>query len=491
MVGSGPRIGVASIFQETNTFSPKPTGWEDFTVLVGEEAAEAFEGTNTEFAGVMAELDRLGAEAIPLVSAYSHPSGHVTEQAFRRLVGLLDSGLGQAGRLDGLVMALHGAMASESVFDADSALIEVARSWMGAAPVGVSLDLHANVTARMVDLADVVVGYHTEPHVDMGSTGARIARLLTATVRHEISPAMSLAKRALLIPAEGMRTDLGPMSEVRELADQLTVGRVLDISLFPVQPWLDVPELGLGVLVVTDDGADGDGASLLAEELAYEVWRRRGRMTTPRIMTPSAAFATARLSSTRPFVMAHTADCPTAGASGDDPIMVTEAASYGSDLTVMHSLLDPQAARRCAEAVGDTVRLEVGGAFNPAARRVILEGTVAGAGAGSYRLTGRSFTGKEVSMGEWAVVTSGSHHLLISSRTSITADPSTWRHAGLEPDLSDVVVVRSCSDYRPNFAASAPEAITLDLPGASTPRLESLRFQHVPRPIYPIDPVLI
>lgn len=81
MVGPGPRIGVASIFQETNTFSPKPTGWEDFTVLVGEEAAEAFKGTNTEFAGVMAELDRLGAEAIPLVSAYSHPSGHVTEQA--------------------------------------------------------------------------------------------------------------------------------------------------------------------------------------------------------------------------------------------------------------------------------------------------------------------------------------------------------------------------------------------------------------------------
>ena len=489
MVRSSPRIGIASVFQETNTFSPKPTGWEDFTVLFGEETVQAFAGTNTEFAGALAELERLGAEPIPLISAYSLPSGRVRVETFHRLVGLLDSALEQAGQLDGLVLALHGSMTAESRFDADSTLIEVARRWMGTAPVGVCLDLHANVTSRMVELADVMVGYHTEPHVDMGSTGERIARLVAATVRSEVSPAMALAKRSLLIPAEGMRTDLGPMSEVRDLADRMTVDRVLDLSLFPVQPWLDVPELGLGVLAVTDD--DPDGAALLAEELAYEVWRRRGRMTTPRIMTPSAAFATARLSSTRPFLMAHTADCPTAGASGDDPVMVTEAASYGADLIVMHSVLDPEAARRCARAVGTRVRMEVGAGFNPAARPVRVEGLVTGAGAGSYRLTGRSFTGKEVSMGEWAVITSGRHHLLISSRPSLTYDPSTWRHAGLDPDRPDVLVVRSCSDYRANFPCSAPEAITLDLPGASTPRLESLRFEHAPRPLYPLDPVLI
>ena len=489
MVRSSPRIGIASVFQETNTFSPKPTGWEDFTVLFGEETVQAFAGTNTEFGGALAELERLGAEPIPLISAYSLPSGRVRVGTFHRLVGLLDSALEQAGQLDGLVLALHGSMTAESRFDADSTLIEVARRWMGTAPVGVCLDLHANVTSRMVELADVMVGYHTEPHVDMGSTGERIARLVAATVRSEVSPAMALAKRSLLIPAEGMRTDLGPMSEVRDLADRMTVDRVLDLSLFPVQPWLDVPELGLGVLAVTDD--DPVGAALLAEELAYEVWRRRGRMTTPRIMTPSAAFATARLSSTRPFLMAHTADCPTAGASGDDPIMVTEAASYGADLTVMHSVLDPEAARRCARAVGTRVRMEVGAGFNPAARPVRVEGLVTGAGAGSYRLTGRSFTGKEVSMGEWAVITSGRHHLLISSRPSLTYDPSTWRHAGLDPDRTDVLVVRSCSDYRANFPCSAPEAITLDLPGASTPRLESLRFEHAPRPLYPLDPVLI
>ena len=486
---SGPRIGVASVFQETNTFSPRPTGLEDFTILVGEEELEALRGTYSEFSGAMAELERLGVEPVPLMAAWALPSGTVSEPTFRHLSELLDTSLGNAGALDGLVLSLHGSMVSETRFDADSALIEVARRRLGNTPVGVCLDLHANVTTRMVDLADVMVGYHTEPHVDMGETGERIARLLASTVRNEATPAMGLAKRSLLIPAEGMRTDMGPMSEVRERADRMTGGPVLDISIFPVQPWLDVPELGLAALVVTDN--DQETADRLAEEFAFEVWRRRGRLTTPRLMTPSVAFAAARLSSTRPFLMAHTADCPTAGASGDDPVLVAEAARYGSDLTVMHTVLDPEAARYCLDALGTEVRIEVGAGYNPAARPVTVEGTVTAAGAGSYRMTGRSFTGREVSMGHWGVVTSGLHHLLITSRPAVTADPATWRHAGLEPDRTDVLVVRSCSDYRANFQSSVPEAITLDLPGASTPRLESLSFEHAPRPLYPLDPTLL
>lgn len=489
MNGATPRIGIASVFQETNTFSPRTTGWGDFTVLVGREALDVLGGTYSEFSGAAAELVRLGVEPVPLMSAWSLPSGPVTEGTFDRLSELLDSSIRQAGGLDGLVLSLHGAMVSESHFDADSVLIETARHRVGQTPVGVCLDLHANLTARMVELADAMVTYHTEPHVDMGSTGERIARLVAATVRGEISPAMALAKRPLLIPAEGMRTDVGPMSEVRKLADQKTQPPVLDISISPVQPWLDVPELGLGVLVVTDD--DRKGASRLAEQFADEVWLRRTRMTTPRIMAPAAAFATARQSRTRPFVMAHTADCPTAGATGDDAVMVNEAAEHGSDLVVMHTVLDPEAARRCRRSVGRRLRIQVGATFNPDARPVTVGGVVTAAGAGRYRMTGRSHTGREVSMGEWGVITSGLHHLLVTSLPAITADPATWRHADLDPDRADILVVRSCSDYRANFPSAAPEAINLDLPGASTPKLESLHFEHAPRPLYPLDPVLI
>lgn len=480
-----PRIGVASLVQETNTFSPKQTVREDYTVLVGEDAFRSLAGTNTEFAGAIVGLEELGAEPVPLLAAWALPSGRVTEETFEYLAGLLDGELARALPLDGLVLSLHGAMVAGTTFDADAALIEVARCRIGSVPLGVCLDLHANVTERMVELADIMVGYHTEPHVDMASTGARIARLVVNTVRDEIAPTVALAKRPMLVPAEGMRTDNGPMSEVRGLADSRTSGPVLDVSLFPVQPWLDVPELGLGVLAVTD--GDPAGAGSLAEELAGEVWDRRDRMTTPRLMRPEAAFGAARESDCRPFIMAHTADCPTAGAPGDDPVMATGAARHAPDLVVLHSILDPEAARRCGSNVGERVRLPVGGVFERSVVPVEVEGTVTAAGSGAYRLTGRSFTGREVSMGEWAVITTGNHHMLVSSAPSITADPATWRHAGLEPDRADVLIVRSCSDYRANFPGSAPEAVTLDLPGPSTPRLEGLEFRHAPRPLYPHD----
>ena len=481
----GPRIGVASLVQETNTFSPKPTVREDYTILAGEDALGTLAGTNTEFAGAVAQLDEMRAEVVPLLAGWALPSGRVTDETFEYLTGLLDRELHRARPLDGLVLSLHGAMVAGSIFDADAALIEVARRRIGSVPLGVCLDLHANVTERMVELADTMVGYHTEPHIDMASTGERIARLVVRTVRGEVVPAMALAKRPMLVPAEGMRTDIGPMSEVRSGADSRTSGSVLDVSLFPVQPWLDVPELGLGVLVVTD--GDLTGARTLAEQLADEVWRRRDRMTTPRLMAPGEAFRAVRESDCRPFVMAHTADCPTAGAPGDDPVMVTEAARHAPDLVVLHSVLDPDASRRCRNEVGRSVRLSVGGVFTSSAVPVEVEGVVTAAGSGAYRLTGESFTGREVSMGEWAVITTGSHHLLVSSSPSITADPATWRHAGLEPDRADVLIVRSCSDYRANFPGSAPEAVTLDLPGPSTPRLDHLEFRHAPKPLYPHD----
>ncbi len=484
-----PRIGVASLVQETNTFSPKPTRWDDFNILVGNNAVTSLAGTNTEFAGAFHELEQQATDPVPLLAAWALPSGGIAPEDFERLVELLDNRLVEAGPLDGLILSLHGAMAAGSVFDADSALMEAARRRIGNAPLGVCLDLHANVTARMVELCDVMVGYRTEPHIDMAATGARIARLLAMVLRKEVSPTMALAKRPLLIPAEGMRTDVGPMSEVRVLADSLIGSRVLDISLFPVQPWLDVPELGLGVLAVTD--ADLPGARSLAERLANEVWSRRTQMVTPRLMAPKEAFEAARRSATRPFLMAHSADCPTAGAAGDDPIMVTEAAAHAADLMVMDTVVDPEAARRCRSAVGERVRVRLGGSFNPAAAPVQVEGRVRRAGAGDYRLAGRSFTGRRVTMGEWGVVETGLHRLLISSRPAISADPATWRHAGLDPDRADVLIVRSCSDYRANFPSSVAEAITLDLPGASTPRLQNLRFRHAPRPLYPLDPVVI
>ena len=89
-------------------------------------------------------------------------------------------------------------------------------------------------------------------------------------------------------------------------------------------------------------------------------------------------------------------------------------------------------------------------------------------------------------MGRFAVLASGGLRLLVSERPAWSADPATFLHAGLDPADADVVVVRSCSDYRPNYPTS-DQAITLDVPGPATPNLASLEFHRAPRPLWPLD----
>ena len=206
------RIGVALIQQEANTFAPRPCEWSDFTVRTESSAAAHTVGTNTEMAGAIAAVAASGPEAVPLIYAWALPSGRVTEAAFNRLREMLVDSLSGAGGLDGIVLALHGSMASESHDDADSALIDAARGAASGLPIGVSLDLHANVTRPMVAAADAILGYRTDPHVDQFATGERAAGQVLGILTGELQPATYLAKRPMIVPAESMNTTTGPLA---------------------------------------------------------------------------------------------------------------------------------------------------------------------------------------------------------------------------------------------------------------------------------------
>ncbi|MBA2725774.1 MAG: M81 family metallopeptidase [Actinobacteria bacterium] len=469
------RIGVASVMQETNTFSVKPCQWQDFTTAVGEDAARRLQGTNSEFAGALEALSELGVEAVPVFYAWALPSGRVEREAFRRLESELARTLAGAGPLDGLVLSLHGAMATDDIDDADQALIETCRRLLGQIPIAVCLDLHANVTAGMIEAASLLIGYRTDPHVDMADTGQRIARLLVGLLQGTVKPTFALEKRAMIIPAEAMNTSTGVLAEIRRAADMLGL---LDVSLFPVQPWLDVPEHGFGI-VATADG-DLQAAIDAAKSLADEVWNQRERFVVPRLVTAPEAYAMARSSSARPFLVAESADAPTAGAAGDSPAMVEAAVRYGDGLETMLTLVDPLAVARChAAGAGANISTTVGAAMDQRYWHPFpLEGTVESVGAGEFKLEGVGYHGLEVSMGRWAVLRSRNVTVLVTERTVMSSDPSCFRHAGLDPFDTDVLVVKSCSDFRPNYLESEREAVTLDVPGAATPRLDRLLFKH-------------
>lgn len=486
---AGPRlrIGVASIAQETNTWSVVPCTLDDFTcqgLALGESALE-YSDTNTEFGGAIRSIRNEGCEPVPIMRAWANSSGRLTRATLDGLCDLLAQELRRV-EIDGCVLSLHGAMAAEGIDDADSVVLRAARGVLGPQiPVGVCLDLHANVTEDLVSQSDFVIAYRTYPHVDLADTGARAARFLIARLRGELIPHTAMAKRGMLIPAEAMSTADGPLARVRAAADRLQVDGVLDVSLYPVQPWLDVAELGFGVTVTTD--GDPELGRSVAEDVATQVWDSR-RDFQVSLLSPGDAIAAARRSNIRPFLITESSDAPTAGAAGDSPAMIRAFLEEGRDLTAYVTITDPPGVERCLSAgVGRPVTLSLGCHFDKRfSEPVRLTGTVERLGDDPVVLTGPSYTGMKVSMGRFAVVRAERLHVLISERPAFTLDPASYVHAGLDPASADVVVVRSAMGFRSGFPVeSVAASVVLDLPGASTPRLDLLRFS---RPIYPLDP---
>ena len=479
------RVAVASVVQETNTFSAAKCRLEDFDWAEGAAAGEV-RGVNSEMAGVLEVLEEAGVEAVPLLRAWAMPSGPLTAEAFGAVREALAAGAARAGRCGGMVLSIHGAMAADGFPDADGQIISEVRRALGPeTPLVISLDLHANLTSRMVELVDGLSAFHTDPHVDMAEAGRRAARMLLE-ILDGAALSIGLAKRPMLVPAETMNTETGPLAAVRAEAMAEAPPDLVDLCLFPVQPWLDVPELGLGVAAVVRGGRRG--AQAFAERTADRIWARRGEFVMRNFLPPAQAVSAAAASRVRPFLLAQSADAPTAGAGGDSPAMIEpllRAAPLVSYLTVV----DPAAAarsRRAGEGAEVSLRAGAGidGRWHPP---VEVTGRVLRTGAGSYRLEGVGFHGMEVQMGRFAVLAVDNLRLLVSERPAWSSDPAAFRFAGLPPEEADIIVVKSCSDFRPNFPDSSPHAVTVDTPGAASPRLERLIFRNAPRPLWPLD----
>ena len=295
------------IQQESNSFAIRPSSLGDFKIRIGKEAEEELRDTNSEFNGALREIGDRGGIAVPVIYMHALPGGVLRDDDFDQLIKTALTALNEVGHLDGLILSLHGAMATVSEPAADAILCRTFAE-RAKIPLALSLDLHANCTPRLVAPAKVVTGYKTNPHVDLASTGARAVAMLCATMNGTLTPRMAMATRPAIFPDEALRIETGVLGEILDhcLAD---VGsEIVDVSVFPTQPWLDAPGVGFTTLVTTDD--DMSAAQHLADRVADEVWRRRDEFTVERLASPSECLRTALDSSLRPSIITESADAP-------------------------------------------------------------------------------------------------------------------------------------------------------------------------------------
>jgi microcystin degradation protein MlrC len=379
-------------------------------------------------------------------------------------------------------------MLAEGVDDATGDLLEAARAQVGdRTPVVASLDLHANVTRRMVRCASALVGYHTAPHVDQADTGARAVRLLLGILERGSQPTSALAQLPMVLPGEMARTTDGPYREVMDLAIALeSRPGILSASAFSVQPWLDVPEMGCSVVVV----ADGDHglARREARELAAAFWQRR-KAFTPDLVPADRALDRALASQARPFVLSDAADAPSSGAPGDSTAVLARLLDREIGEPVLLNIVDPAAVAAAFRAgVGATIELTAGGTLSGGfCDPVTFSAYVKSLSDGRFRNKGPGFHGVEFQMGRTAVLVQSGIHLVAMERPVIQWDPELYRSQGLDPAEARIVIVKSPAAFRAAYEPFAAQVLILDVPGVCSANLQTFPWQHITRPMFPFD----
>jgi microcystin degradation protein MlrC len=410
------------------------------------------------------------------------------QSEYSRLVDDYLQNLAGVSRPQGLLLALHGAQTAQTKHDVTGHLLSESRKILGPGrPIVATLDLHANVTRLMVESATMLVGYRTYPHIDLFETGTRAAELLLQILAGRLSPAMRFRKLPLIVPAENMQTTSGPFGALRLQADQLEqTGEASCVSIFGVQPWLDVPEMGCSIVSVTNGNP---GASQRqADSLAKAFWAARRQFDVK--LTPVRRALREAMRSEGPVVISEPADSTGSGSPGDSTGVLGPLLNLCSDYPSAIFLVDAPAVRRAiAAGVNSSVRLSLGATIDRKHSRpvrVLARVRLISDGRWTGRARGYN-TGVETCMGRAVVLDVGKIRLLVAERSAMTVDPELFRSHGIEPATMRIVVVKSPNGFRAAYQEIARKTILVDTPGVSTPKLRTLPYRHVPRPIYPLD----
>ncbi|MEJ1960871.1 MAG: M81 family metallopeptidase [Gammaproteobacteria bacterium] len=488
------RIAVGLLMQESNSFSPIATTVETFEhyyLRRGDEVlAPDFEQAHTEVHGFLSVLKEAGAVPLPLLAASAFAGGPLTRQAFDTLVGEMEDRLRAAMPVDGLLLALHGAlMVGEESSSGDTEIIVRMRKILPPhVPIGITFDLHGHITREMLQPNCFHVGYKHYPHTDIFETGQRAARLMLDTLAGKRRPVMALAKCPMVVSAVCARTSDGALVPVVEAAREAEQGgRVLHASLFPVQPWIDVPDLGFAALVC----ADGDTAvaQQVATHLAHQAWIRRGEFD-PDLVSLEDAIRIG-LSSPGLTAVSDAGDAPSGGSAADSTAVLRSLLAAGAQegkRLVYLSMCDPAAVQVAQQAgVGASISVHVGHFYSRkdgAPLRILA--TVLSISDGEYSMRDQDM---RIGMGRSAVLALGAIRILVRTMPSFEWDVAMYLSQGLDLATAALVFVKSPGGFRHSYGKWAARILVADTPGPTCANMKRVPFTRVTRPLFPLDDV--
>ncbi|WP_321898525.1 M81 family metallopeptidase [Paraburkholderia heleia] len=486
------KILIARMNHETNTFSPVATPLAAFGAngpAWGEAAYRENKGMRTAMSAFIDAAEREGAQLVTPVSASANPGGPVAADAYD---AICDAIVAAAPGCDAVMLDLHGAMVAQQSADGEGDLLARVRAAVPDAPIAVALDLHGNVTRKMIDNADVIVSFKTYPHVDMYETGEHAARLLLDRMHGRAQPVLAWRQPPLLTSTLRSASAGGAMHRAIEAAREAEAQGMLAVSVLAGFSLADIPAPRISVVVVGN--GDAAAAEAVAARIARQIWDERGEFVyrSPPLDASVAQAAQLAQGAGKPVLLLDHGDNCMSGGTCDTMDLLEAALAQGLTGMVSGPLCDPQAVAALIEAgVGARVTLGVGNklAREGAAPRApfMATGVVRAITDGEYVITGPTYTGQRAYMGRAAVLDIGAATLVVTERTHEPWDLGVFESVGIDPRRARFLLLKSRMYCRPVFVPIAAALVECDSRGVTGSDYGLFHYERLVRPVYPLD----
>lgn len=495
-----PRIALGAFMLESNGHAPPATRaeFEGSCWLEGEalaaDLARPAPRAPTALTGFIRAMDAGRPWVpVPLLAAAAGASGPMEQEAFDEFLHRTEAMLRAALPVDGVFLSLHGAATATVEVDPDGVLLARIRSIIGPeVPVIGTLDLHANVSRAMVEHADALIAFLTNPHVDMAERGAEAAAAMRAMLGG-LRTRKGFVKLPMIPPATSQNTAAGPYAEAIAFGQGFLDHEVMNVSISSGFSLGDTPKNGLSVVVTAR--TDAARAQAVAEEVARVIWSSRGRWVAKLTSLEDAvraAKAAGAVPSRPAVLLADVADNPGGGGRGNTVWILEALHAAGVEGAVLGMFFDPELAAE-AHLMGEEGRFTA--RFNRAESHAFSHPFVAEAVVEALhdgRITGRRgiYAGREVDLGPMALLRIGGLRVAVCSNRRQLCEPAMLEALGVDLARVRCLVVKSRGHFRAGFDEHfAPERILeVDVPGLTTVVLDRVPWRQVPRPIWPLDP---
>jgi microcystin degradation protein MlrC len=495
-----PRIALLGFAIECNRFAPVSTR-EDFAADVDVrgnvllvEARRPAPCLLPDMPGFVTEMDRTGPwTPVPLRIASAQPGGPVEHGYFRELMAEFEHGLRHEGPFDGVYVSSHGAALTTASDDPDGDLYEMIRGCVGPdVPVIGTFDLHANVSARMVDAISVFVGYRCNPHTDIRDRGVEAARHMRELLGG-VRTATAMVKIPLVPPQISLLTATGPYADVMNHGLSKVGGRVMNVSVMAGFSYSDAPKNGLTAIVTTRDG-DRALARATALDICTRAWDMRARFKRSMTSLPDAVRIAVEAGDDPglpPIILADVADNPGGGGRGNTIHLLKalkDAGARGVVMGVFNDAAVAEQAHRCGRGGSFRARFntrEQDAFSQPWECDVFVTDLSDGRYVGRRGLA----AGMACEMGPSARLDLGGITLVVISHRQQCLDPMQFEQFGIDPASARTIVVKSRGHFRAGFDGFVPAERTyeVDCPGLTSPNLATFAWTKLPRPVYPLD----